>query len=357
MVSDSRLSALSMTIESAKNGFKLHICAQHDFKYWRFHAPFINSLCDFILKKQAETGKIFRLSDFKMMEYDEFTAWRRLKILPNGKKLSDRTLYHQSIIIRRFFDFCFERGFIKNRWFDKIKDPKVREESGRALVSDMAIKQLLDAVDAFWSLSKNPTIRFHNADLREFFRLRMRTIVILGAATGIRPSEICALTVENYKSIQIINGVGEEHESSIIEVCMTKNKKIRTVILTRDAKSALDRWMRLRRALFSEEPIHFLFPTATGTKYAPETFRHQFRRIFKFSDNLEQFQFYDLRRRFATIMVHIDPRAAQEAMGHSDLRVTQRYLRPDLSKMAQAIEKSCLTNGFDGKKSKKKLLK
>jgi len=151
----------------------------------------------------------------------------------------------------------------------------------------------------------------------------LQDVIVLALDTGLRPRELVRLTWDNVDL--------SRRELRLTE---TKNGKGRRVPLTTRAHAIL---CSLRRTRAEEVGP---FPSGPGER--PWIMASAFRRA-RPRAGLTDFRFYDLRHTFATRLVRagVDLITVARLLGHSDLRMVQRYAHPgeaDARRAVRALE-------------------
>jgi len=146
--------------------------------------------------------------------------------------------------------------------------------------------------------------------------LRDRTMLELLYATGLRVSELVALTVPQLNLRQ-----------GVVRV-FGKGSKERLVPLGEEAMAWLERYLQHGRPAFASAlGSDFLFPTRRGPCMTRQTFWHLIRRHARAAGIHKEISPHTLRHAFATHLLNhgADLRVVQLLLGHSDLSTTQIY--------------------------------
>lgn len=147
----------------------------------------------------------------------------------------------------------------------------------------------------------------------------IKPIVQLAVATGMRRGEILGL---RWMDVDLLNRQ--------VNLPQTKNGKSRTVYLNEMAMDVF-RTLALDISTDSEEPVFALEAT-------PEEVSMCFMRACR-KTGIKDFRFHDLRHTHATLLrrsgVQLDEIARQ--LGHSDLRMTQRYAHLSVGQGREAV--------------------
>jgi integrase len=152
----------------------------------------------------------------------------------------------------------------------------------------------------------------------------LQDLIAVDVDTGLRQAELVGLSWDR------VDLAGRD-----VRLMETKNGKERRVPLTDRAHAVL---ARLRRTRTKEDGP---FPSRPGKR--PWILASAFRRA-RTRAGLSDFRFHDLRHTFATRLVRagVDLLTVARLLGHSDLRMVQRYAHPgaaDDRRAVQALEK------------------
>lgn len=157
---------------------------------------------------------------------------------------------------------------------------------------------------------------------------RDAAMLALGAAGGLRRSEIIALDIEDFDS-----------ESGALQIRRGKGRKPRTVYVTNGAADALSDWLQLR----GQEPGALFCPvTQTGQLLYRRMIGHAFHKICSKRGKqaaVKEFTPHDLRRTFIGDLLDAgaDIVTVQKLSGHANVQTTSRYdRRPEAAKKRAA---------------------
>ncbi|MGN6166786.1 MAG: tyrosine-type recombinase/integrase, partial [Solirubrobacteraceae bacterium] len=148
-------------------------------------------------------------------------------------------------------------------------------------------------------------------------------LVRVAAYAGLRRGELVALRWRDVdfvaRKITVRRAV-----SGSIEVRSTKSRRAREVPLPDQAAAALD---RLTRRCDFTSPDDYVFVNRLGRRLDPSALRRRFERA-RDSAGLAPLRFHDLRHTYGSLLVAggIDLASVKEAMGHSRISTTERYL-------------------------------
>ena len=235
------------------------------------------------------------LSEIRPRHVDEFLAEKA-----NGLKLATARLLLQHL--KHILNAAVRWNYLKESPARTVKTPNPPEREPRYFDRD----ELAAALDA----SKG----------------RMRTIVILGANTGLRISEMLAL---GWEDIDFRRGLIKVRCD---EDFTTKGKRNREVPMNGTVLEALRRHPR-----HIHSPLVFYSRTGGGVPrdriYA--SFKKTLRDI-----GLGDYTLHTLRHTFGTQLAAngVDVRTIQELMGHSSIATTMKYLHAAPSRVQKAVE-------------------
>ena len=215
------------------------------------------------------------------------------------------TINNRLRYLKALFNYAYDNEYMNKL---KIKSVKVDEENKNPLTNEEVSK-----------LIKRPT----NNDYVEY---RQWVIVNLILATGIRTRNVLELFVND---INLKNGT--------LHLRLTKSRKSQTIYLTPSIIKILKEWLRLTN-LKDQQP---LFPTIYGEPMSRYTYRSAF-------DNYVDRRNVDcsphqLRHTFTKSLVinNVNPFIIKEMLGHSDISITQKYVKmfgEDLQQATQGLD-------------------
>lgn len=200
--------------------------------------------------------------------------------------------------LRQLFRFLCREGLRSDDPSALIESPKMGRSLPKSL-SESDIEALLQAPDTSTALG-----------------LRDRTMLELMYASGLRVSEIVALTMEQV-SIQrgLLRLIG-------------KGNKERLVPMGEEALDWLQRYSSTARVdLLSGKRSDAVFVTARGQAMTRQAFWYMIKRMATKADIKVTLSPHTLRHSFATHLLNhgADLRVVQMLLGHSDLSTTQIY--------------------------------
>jgi len=200
--------------------------------------------------------------------------------------------------LRRFFRFLLREGMIAADPTALLEAPKLGRPIPKSLSEEQVEKILLAPV------------------VETDLGLRDRAMLEVLYATGLRVSELVALTVEQTNL-----------QSGVVRV-IGKGRKERLVPLGDEAVSWVEQFLgRSRLAILNGRMSEFLFPTSRGTAMTRQAFWHNLKRYARTAGLPVLPSPHTLRHAFATHLLNhgADLRVVQMLLGHADLSTTQIY--------------------------------
>jgi integrase/recombinase XerC len=151
-------------------------------------------------------------------------------------------------------------------------------------------------------------------------------IVTLLMHTGLRVSELCALTLDDIKL---------RERSGYLTIRSGKGNKYREVPLNLTARKALKNWLAVR----GDDPGP-LFPGKTGRAMSIRNIEYMIEK-YAYNARLEDITPHVLRHTFCKALVDAGESLDRvaELAGHSDLNVTARYTRPTRRDLQKSVDK------------------
>jgi len=147
-------------------------------------------------------------------------------------------------------------------------------------------------------------------------------LIRVAAYTGLRRGEFVALRWRDVdfigRKLTVSRAVSADVERS------TKSRRPRQVPLPDQAAAALD---RLSRRPDYIGPSEYVFASRFGRRLDPSALRRRFERA-RDAAGLPALRFHDLRHTYGSLLVAagIDLQSVREAMGHSRISTTERYM-------------------------------
>jgi len=273
-----------------------------------------NAVNGFLLNTKAKTTKSIqklKLSCFCKFMFDskdlfnvDWTKLDKENILRfidyKTETIQFSTANNYITILKIFAKECFYHGVIDSLTYSTIKH--IQKYKGTSPDNGRALKpKEIEKVKLYFSKARN------GRELRNY------AIFALGVGCGLRRAEISALNIEHLKGRKLqVSG---------------KGNKSRTTYLSNFTFNAVMAW---RKQLSQKKGALFVHVTK-GDRIKNERLGikgvHYVISDIKVRCNLTEFTTHDLRRTFATTLLHanIDVFTVQELLGHSDPMTTKRY--------------------------------
>lgn len=219
--------------------------------------------------------------------------------------------------LRRFGDFCRERGWLADNPVTMVSRPRGRKVLPVALpVED--VTAMIERGDA----ASRPGV----------VRLRDRAILELLYGSGLRVAECSGFDLEHLR---------REGVRLIIRVVAGKGDKDRIVPLGSRGTEALDAYLARRDELLAvDSPAEALFLGVRGRRIHPRTIRAMVYRRCTAAGARAKVGPHGLRHSFATHLLEsgCDLRSIQSMLGHASLSTTQKYTHLTMGKLVDVYE-------------------
>jgi len=238
----------------------------------------------------------------------------------HGRPLALVTQLGHLAMIRRFFRFLFERGWILQDPTKNLMLPQY-QNLPRTILTLSQARQLMNAPH-----------RYHGRWWWPHVEKRDHAILELLYGTGIRLAECIRLDVADIDLLQ-----------EQLFVRTGKGKKDRVVPIPTRAGLALDAYLRdARPALVKDQRTCALFTSWLGKRLKPITLQAMLRRRAQAARLVVPLSPHVLRHSYATHLLRggADVRHVQELLGHAEIDSTMRYTRVEVSDLARVIERS-----------------
>lgn len=232
---------------------------------------------------------------------------RQLLMHRRSKQLSSKSLNRLLSTLRTFFQHLVEQSTITRNPVDTITNLKARRSLPKALDTEQMAK-LLD-------LSTNDP-----------FSIRDLAIVELLYSAGLRISELVALNINDIDLTQ--------QQVSVIG----KGKKARIGLIGRCAKSALERWLAIRKEKIQPDE-QALFLNQKGTRLSARGIQYRLKQL-GYQQEITDLHPHRIRHSFASHLLESsqDLRAVQELLGHENLNTTQIYTKVNFQHLASIYD-------------------
>jgi integrase/recombinase XerD len=235
---------------------------------------------------------------------------------PDGKPYAVGYHSHRISAVKNLFRFLSRRGYVLHDPSAEVDLPRVEQRLPRVILTKAEARRIVEAPDA-----------------KSASGLRDRAILETLYATGIRASELAALTPAQVDT-----------EERIARIVRGKGMKDRTVPLTRAAADAIEVYLsdgrpRLLRPASREEA---LFVKDKGGSMERTTLSRIVRLWTKRAKVKKRVTCHTFRHSVATQLLKggADIRHIQALLGHASLETTQRYTRVEISDLQDVIRRS-----------------
>ena len=202
---------------------------------------------------------------------------------------------HSYQYLHALFEWCSTQDYISYNPFKKLGLKKINDEGKVQPARIKDIQTMLKSLDK-----------------HSYTELRDYNIALLMLDTGIRTSELLAITNDDYDP---------EGHSINIRAEVAKTSRSRTLYLSTMTNTSLKKFLNVK----PKEWEQWLFPTRDGKKLQANVLARNFRKYCQRSG--VKFTPYQIRHSFATFYLENggDLFTLQRQMGHTDLQMTKRY--------------------------------
>ncbi|MCI1244660.1 MAG: tyrosine recombinase [Bacilli bacterium] len=251
----------------------------------------IDKFCDYLMRNEILLDRVSK---------DDIRDWLGEEL---DAGIGKRSCQRRMSALRGFFDYAKERGYVMENPFRFVGSPKKPVRYPKALT--------IEQVNAFFSA---------NAKRTDELRLRDQAILELLYASGMRASELCALTKSQI-----------DYGNRMIRV-YGKGKKERLVPFGVTAEKAMKEYYKESRGLLLSrhkgggDPDAF-FLTNRGNEMSDRDLEYILLAIQSKTGIYLGLHPHELRHTFATHLLEggADLRLIQELLGHESLNTTQIY--------------------------------
>jgi integrase/recombinase XerC len=259
------------------------------------------------LKGVVEYCKLVGLSDWKSLDAQYVRSWVAKR---HRQGIGGRSLARALSALRSFLQYLMREKHLKVNVAKGIRAPKSARKLPEPLDADEMARLLAVSDD-------NP------------LAIRDMAMLELMYSSGLRLAELVSL---NLGDVDLADG----------SLPVTgKGDKARIVPVGRYANDALQRWLKTRVALASEEESA-LFVSKQGSRITPRAVQQRFRQ-WGIKQGLDsRVHPHKLRHAFASHLLESsgDLRAVQELLGHADISTTQIYTHLDFQHLADVYDKA-----------------
>lgn len=225
--------------------------------------------------------------------------------------MSSRTVSRRIVSLRNYYAFLTKENIINKNIMSHFDLPKTKKYLPTVL-SEQEMRMVLDSIEIIDPISS-----------------RNRCILELLYATGVRVSELTALTVSQMNiNMQYIKVVG-------------KGNKERLVPMTDYVCSLIKKYLEKDRDFFLHgQDSPYVFLTKNGKDISREQVYQIVQRVANNSAINKRFSPHSLRHTFATHLLEngADLRSIQELLGHSDINTTTVYTHISNTKLQKEYQ-------------------
>lgn len=268
------------------------------------HAKLEKGLSIETINSYSQSLNLFvKFSDQKQLSVNQLTTEFIRHFFHFGKEernWSNRTYHIHHCNLKMFCQWLVDNQLLKTNPLLRISKPKVNKPILSALTEPEVHKILYSAL---FKSSKSHFLRFRN-----------HAMLMLALHSGLRMSEILRLKITDFKT-----------DDMCIHIHEGKGSKSRIVAVTDDLVSVITSFLNEHHSTFLGT-CNYLFPSKSGKALTPREFR-------RITDNVSQianikFSSHVLRRTYATRLSqkNVSPFIMQHQLGHSDIKVTMRYV-------------------------------
>lgn len=268
--------------------------AEHHLPNQRGKSTAFFWMCDQYLEKHAKVNKKSWKQDFIIIKKlkAHFGDVALMNIQPEGLEgfkahrknfVKDATINRELAVLKTIFTKAIKWGYASR---NPVKEVSLFKEERTPI-------RILTVEERAQLLSESHEL--------------LRPILLMALKTGMRQGEILNL---QWKNVDL--------ESETISITQTKAMKLRQIPIHPELKEFLAKLPR---------PTPFVFANKYGTKYHPYGMIREWFVKLRVKLGMPDLTFHMLRHNFASELIAkgADVRTVQEYMGHSSLRMLQRY--------------------------------
>lgn len=299
----------TVTWNEAVRSFCIHIKATRAHATYLFYKSHVNTLA-----KWADQENL-PLADFTKRNLDEFLSER------SDRGLSKTMLHHDALCATVFTKWC-SKNDILNR--NPLADYQVRKapKPHKYMPTDEDMSKLITALDSFWDVATNPSIRYESAPKRSFHRERNAAVILTLLDTACRIGEVMALKLDDYQASQ-----------KQLTIRESKGREPRAIPVSRECAASIAEWLKIRARVMKEVPKDedegYLFISEVGGKLDGHSFLRTLHKATEFAGLSKQVTLHSLRRFSLNRLAKFNLLAAQAIAGHKDTKTTLIYTRID----------------------------
>lgn len=249
------------------------------------------------------------LGHLQMESIKPFQIQRDILNKMHKRGYAPATVKQVLLLIKRLYNWSREQGIHESAYnpCNNLKVPKVDNRVTNPIATKEQLKRLEDVLDG-WSYNKMVPL-----------------IIRFALYTGRRKGEILAL---KWRDVDLVK--------KFVTITKAKNGMIQTYPINRKAMSIIMRAKVLKRGR-----CPYVFPNRNGNSYHHSGGFDKTWRLIRKKAGLPTTRFHDLRHTFASWIASsgkVDIYTLKELLGHSDIKMTQRYAHLINGALRRAVE-------------------
>ena len=261
---------------------------------------------------------------------------RHVRPYVKDEDMANATQRHRQGTLKTFFKWCMEEGMIDENPCEKIHVPK-KSKKVPSYLTPKQLKRLLRAIEADVEMKEAEEGRIRDGQVTW-----LKDVILLAVNTGLRRGELCSL---RWANVNLDTGFitvrsGEDFQ--------TKSGDERAIPLSEEASGILRRLHTQREAETEGHsgPTGYVLRGYHGGQLNAEYASKQFKKYVRLAKLPESISFHNLRHTCASWMVQsgVSLPIVQAVLGHSDVKVTQKYAH-----LAPDVMKAGIQQAFDGR--------
>lgn len=273
----------------------------------------------------------------ELMENNEYFIGKYLKYLD----VSELTIKEYSVGIRKFFEYCYEKGIKEIKREDIIEFREKLKENGKEpatinlyLTSVKSFFKWLEYEGMYKDITKNvkalPVSDTHKRDSLNIEQIKQvldnckndkeKLIVSIAVSTGLRCNEICNIRLQDFKEqngVILLYVLGKARQGTRVDC----------VVVSQELYEQIKNYVELYNVQ------EYLFTSTSnnnkGAILSTRAVRNMINNVFeKAGLKTEQIVFHSLRHSFANVSIQngADIREVSQALRHKGVNTTMRYL-------------------------------
>lgn len=256
-------------------------------------------LQDFTFFMENFEGQDFQIRKIKAYHMDDYMIYRREK--GDEAVTRNRSVY----ILRSFFNFLCLKDYVLSNEGMKLEAVRYCPKE-RLFLNRQEMEELIEAVE-------HPVVKY---------------VVMTLMHTGLRISELCHLTIYDV-----------DMDARLIEVRKAKGNKNRSVPINQSLCVALRKYLEQER--YSKKPTDRFFCTSRSGQISPQYVNQIIGEAVENLKWTKHVTAHILRHSFASQLIRNNAHVSsvQALLGHSDLRITSRYIHQEMGMLREAVER------------------